>query len=424
MMDEVEAAGKVIDTQLLSEIIKAPVIPMVATRREGLQELIDTIKGPLPSPGTTRWVLNEDVQQAVNSLSDKLESIDGSLPEKRRTAESLRVLNNDLLLSYWETRSPDFFNAVKNTRKKLEEQSIAYNQAEVTGRYTWLDKVGRRITKTKEAAEARKLTNKLDSILLHRIWGPVIFIFILLLVFQSIFSWASPLMELIEIAISQLAVLTRSILPEGMFADLVVDGIIAGVGNVVIFLPQILFLFFFLSLMESTGYMSRSAFIMDRIMRRVGLSGGSVMPMMSAFACAVPAIMATRTMKSQKDRLLTVLVIPLMSCSARLPVYTLFIGAFIPATALFGPIGYQGLTMFLLYIFGTLTAFIAAGVLKKTISGPDSFFMLELPPYRAPQWKLIFWRMTERAKIFLVRAGRIIFFFLAFYSGLGLPFPK
>ncbi|MBX2818180.1 MAG: ferrous iron transport protein B [Rhodothermaceae bacterium] len=423
MMDEVEAGGTVLDIRLLSDILGAPIVPMVATRKQGLEDLRNLVKGSLPSPGATRWRLDEEVGTAILGLADELKKIDGSLTQKRREAECLRILNSDRLLDYWETRSPSFFKSVKDAREELDSKSVAYGQAEVRGRYSWLGQVARRVTKTQEAAEARKLTDRLDSVLLHRIWGPVIFVVLLLLVFQAIFSWATPFMDLIDAGISLLAGVVRTVLPEGMLADLLVDGVIAGVGNVVIFLPQILFLFFFLSLMESTGYMARSAFIMDRVMRRVGLSGGSVMPMMSAFACAVPAIMATRTMKSQRDRLLTILVIPLMSCSARLPVYTLFIGAFIPAATFFGPIGYQGLTMFSLYIFGTVVAFVAAAVLKKTISGPESFFMLELPPYRAPQWKLVFWRMVERAKIFLIRAGRIIFVF-SILLWFGATYPK
>ena len=309
MMDEVKASGTVIDTRILSEILGAPVVPMVATRKEGLNELINLVKGALPSPGATRWRLDEEVSTTIKQLAEELKAVDRSLSSKRREAESLRVLNSDRLLSYWEERSPAYYASVIAAREKLTKKEIAYSQAEVTGRYTWLGQVARRVTKTKEAAEARQFTDRLDSVLLHRIWGPVIFGALLLLVFQAIFSWATPLMDLIEAGISLLAGLVRTVLPEGMVADLLVDGVIAGVGNVVIFLPQILFLFFFLSLMESTGYMARSAFIMDRVMRRVGLSGGSVMPMMSAFACAVPAIMATRTMKSQRDRLLTVLVI-------------------------------------------------------------------------------------------------------------------
>src|SRR5690606_35892572 len=169
-------------------------------------------------------------------------------------------------------------------------------------------------------------------------------------------------------------------------------------------------LFFFLGPMEDTGYMARSAFIMDRVMRRVGLSGGSVVPLLSAFACAIPGIMAARTLDNHRDRIVTIMVTPLMSCSARLPVYTLFIAAFIPAGALFGVVGYQGLTMFLLYVLGTAMAFVAAWVLKRVVfKGTASMFVMELPPYRMPRMKQVLWRMVDRAKAFVVRAGRIIF---------------
>ena len=423
MMDEVEADGRVIDTTLLSGVLETPVVPMVATRKQGFEELVACITGPLPGPGKTRWRLDEAVKARVEHLSEQLATIAPGLSIQRRFAESLRVLNSDRLLAYWKADHPLFVASVLEARNALSDNEVAFGQAEVTGRYTWLERVAKRITKTQEEAAARKFTDRLDSIVVHRIWGPVLFAALLLLVFQAIFSWATPLMDLIEWSIGQLATLTRAVLPEGMASDLVVDGIIAGVGNVVIFLPQIMFLFFFLALMESTGYMARSAFIMDRVMRRFGLSGGSVMPLMSAFACAVPAIMATRTLSSQRDRLLTVLVVPLMSCSARLPVYTLFIAAFIPASTFFGPIGYQGLTMFLLYFFGTAMAFVAAAVLKRIIQTPDSFFMLELPPYRAPQWNIVFWRMLERAKLFLWRAGRIIFIF-SIILWFATAFPK
>lgn len=411
MMDEVEKAGLVIDTSLLSEMLGTPVVPMVATRKSGLAELKAVLEGPLPQPGKTHWKLQDEVKSAVTALADQLANIRPKLSEQRRQAESLRVLKSDRLLQHWEPISPSYCDAVRATRADLSTRHIAYSQAEVTGRYHWLGLVAKRATKKQREVAARRLTDKLDAILIHRAFGPLIFAGILLIVFQAIFSWATPLMDLIETGMIGLGGLVRSVLPAGMIADLMVDGVIAGVGNVIIFLPQILLLFFFLSLMESTGYMARSAFIMDRVMRRFGLSGGSVMPMMSAFACAVPAIMATRTMENQRDRLLTILVVPLLSCSARLPVYTLFIAAFIPATTLWGPISLQGATMLGLYIFGTVTAFFAAWVLRKIMKGPDSFFMLELPPYRAPQWKIVFYRMIERAKMFVLRAGKVIFFF-------------
>jgi len=411
MMDEVEKAGLVIDTRMLSEILGVPVVPMVATRKEGFEELKHALTAPLPPPGKTYWRLQKDVLAEVSTLAGTLRAQRQDLSEARSLAECLRILTSDRLLEGWKKRQPAFHQAVLDARTALNTKAVPYTQAEVTGRYAWLARVAVRVTKKDHEVEARKLTDRLDAILVHRAFGPLIFAGILLLVFQAIFTWATPFMDGIEQGVMALGGLVRDVVPAGMAADLLVDGVLAGVGNVVVFLPQILFLFFFLSLMESTGYMARSAFIMDRVMRRFGLSGGSVMPMMSAFACAVPAIMATRTMENQRERLLTIMVLPLLSCSARLPVYTLFIAAFIPATKVFGPIGYQGLTMLFLYVFGLVTAFGAAWVLKKILKGPDSFFMLELPPYRAPQWKMIFWRMYERAKMFVWRAGRVIFFF-------------
>ncbi len=411
MMDEVEKAGQVIDTRMLSEILGVPVVPMVATRKEGFEELKQALTAPLPAPGKTYWRLQEDVLAAVSTLAGTLRAQRPDLSEARSRAECLRILTSDRLLEGWKKRQPDFHQAVLDARAALIAQSVPYTQSEITGRYAWLARVSARVAKQQHEVDARKLTDRLDAILVHRAFGPLIFAGILLLIFQAIFTWATPFMDGIEQGVMALGGWLRSVVPAGLPADLLVDGVLAGVGNVVIFLPQILFLFFFLSLLESTGYMARSAFIMDRVMRRFGLSGGSVMPMMSAFACAVPAIMATRTMENQRERLLTIMVLPLLSCSARLPVYTLFIAAFIPATNVFGPIGYQGLTMLFLYVFGLVTAFGAAWVLKKILKGPDSFFMLELPPYRAPQWKMIFWRMYERAKMFVWRAGRVIFFF-------------
>jgi ferrous iron transport protein B len=411
MMDEVEASGQVIDAATLAEVLGVPVIPMVATRREGVDALKHALTVAPPPPGKTYWRLPAAVGESVEALSRVLHGFSPDLSPARCRAESLRVLTSDTLLEAWSGRHPDFHRAVLDARVSLERQAIAYGQAEVTARYEWLHRVAARVVKQKAVAEARRLTDRLDAVLVHRTFGPLLFAAILLIVFQTIFTWATPLMDGIEAGVGWLGGRIRASVPVGMMADLLVDGVLAGVGNVIVFLPQILLLFFFLSLMESTGYMARSGFIMDRVMRRFGLSGGSVMPMMSAFACAVPAIMATRTMENQRERLLTILVLPMLSCSARLPVYTLFIAAFIPATPIFGPIDYQGVTMFSLYFFGLVMAFGAAWAIKKIMKAPDSFFMLELPPYRAPQWRMIFWRMYERAKMFVWRAGRVIFFF-------------
>ena len=217
-------------------------------------------------------------------------------------------------------------------------------------------------------------------------------------------------MDVIESSVVSLGSAIRSSFPASMATDLIVDGVVTGVGNVVVFLPQILLLFFFLGLMEDTGYMARSAFIMDRLMSRVGLGGGSVVPLLSSFACAIPGIMAARTLANPKDRLITIMVAPLMSCSARLPVYTLFIAAFLPTGTVFGLITFQGLAMFSMYLLGTVMAFVASFVLKRIVfKGESSFFAMELPPYRMPRFKQIFWRMIDRSKAFVIRAGKIIF---------------
>ncbi len=423
MMDEVRASGTEIDISGLASELGVPVVPMVATRGEGYQELKNLLVDPPQPSGDPKWKLPRALDEGLDRVAESLAGIRPDYSLKRRRAESLRALVSERLLAHWEVEGTEFCASVRDLREEMKERRIFVSQAEVTGRYAWLGKVADRVTSKTGGSEPKSLSDRLDAVLLHRVLGPIIFAGVLLFVFQSIFSWATPVMDLIEQGMLSLGGLVRSIIPAGLVTDLLVDGVIAGVGNVLVFLPQILLLFFFLSLMESTGYMARSAFIMDKIMRQIGLSGGAVMPMMSGFACAIPAIMATRTMENQRDRLLTILVVPLISCSARLPVYTLFIAAFIPAETLLGPINYQGAAMFSLYMLGMVSAFVAAGVLRRILKGPDSFFVLELPPYRSPQLKLVLWRMYERAKIFVVNAGRIIFVF-SILLWFAASFPK
>jgi len=395
----------------LSSEIGCPVIPMIARKGEGLEELRRAILREKAAWTRSPFVLPETLKQGLESLYPVLAKLWPGASRAVVETECLRVLVNNRLLDHWLDENRPFQEAVVEVRARLDAAGINPAQAEVEARYAFLRRIARVVIHRAGAMNGDSQTDRIDKVLLHRVLGPVLFSGLLLLVFQSVFSWATPAMDLIESGMLSLGALARSLMPVGMGTDLLVDGVIAGVGNVIVFLPQILLLFFFLSLMESTGYMARSAFIMDKLMRSVGLSGGSVMPMMSALACAVPAIMATRTMENPKDRLLTILIVPFMSCSARLPVYTLFIAAFIPAIPLFGPIGLQGATMFGLYFLGTLAAFIAAAALGRILKVEKSSFVMELPPYRAPQWKLVVWRMWERALMFLTTAGKIIFFF-------------
>ncbi|MCK6370854.1 MAG: ferrous iron transporter B, partial [Gammaproteobacteria bacterium] len=230
-------------------------------------------------------------------------------------------------------------------------------------------------------------------------------------VFQAVFSWATPLMDLIDAATSWLAETVRATLPEGAIASLIVDGAIAGVGSVIIFLPQIMILFAFIILLEDTGYMPRVAFMIDRLMRLCGLSGQSFIPMLSSFACAVPGIMATRVIPERRDRLATILAAPFMTCSARLPVYALLIGAFVPDQRyLGGMINLQGLVLLGLYLLGIVGGVATAFLMKRTLlRGPTPTFLIELPPYRLPNLRSVLLRLLERGRIFLVRAGTVIF---------------
>jgi ferrous iron transport protein B len=252
-------------------------------------------------------------------------------------------------------------------------------------------------------------SEKIDKILTHSFLGPIIYVVILYFIFQSVFTWATIPMNYIDNTISSLGTYIYSIMPEGIFRSLIVDGIITGVGAVIIFLPQILFLMFLMAILEDTGYMTRVTFIMDRFMKKIGLHGKSILPIMTGYACAIPGIIATRTIDSWKERLITILILPLISCSARLPVYTLMISAFIPDIYIYNFINLQGFMMVGMYFLGTITAFILAKVFSKFLSEKsNSTFVIELPPYRVPIFKSVFKQVYNRGKLFLIDAGKII----------------
>ncbi len=427
MMDTAEQSGLRMDPERLSRLLGVPVIPMVASRGEGVDELRNVLTRPLAPPPPRQWHLMPEVEEAVQKLAKELKQLIPDKPESWYFSEALRALTSDQLLTYWKDREPAFYQAVLQAREPLQAKQIPYEQAEVMGRYAWLGSIVSEAT-TRQNHTTRSLTDRIDAILTHRVWGLLIFLGILLVIFQAVFAWAVPFMDMIEQGTEYLANWVRASMAPGLLRDLITDGAIAGVGAVAVFLPQILLLFFFLGLLEDTGYMARAAFIMDRIMSRVGLSGKSVVPLLSGYACAIPGIMATRTIDNHYDRLVTILVIPLMSCSARLPVYTLFISTFIPNKHVLGILNLQGLTLFGLYFLGTAMAFVAAYVLKKfVVKGSTSIFVMELPPYRLPQWKTVVWRMIERSQLFVTRAGKIIFsmsiviWFLATFPRTELP---
>ncbi|WP_417461464.1 ferrous iron transporter B [Kordiimonas sp.] len=273
-------------------------------------------------------------------------------------------------------------------------------------------RAARKIAKDVTLSEGigHRTTRVLDNVLLNPIVGPIVLFGILFLMFQAVFAWAEAPMGWIEDSIMILQGLASSALPDNWLLSFINDGILAGVGAVIVFFPQIIILFAFILVLESSGYMARAAFLMDKLMASVGLNGRAFIPLLSSFACAIPGIMAARTISDQKDRLTTILIAPLMTCSARLPVYTLIIAAFIPNTDIWGGmVGLQGLVMFTLYMAGIVFALIVAAVMKRTITkGESQTFMLELPKYQPPHWRFVLVGLYERCRVFLRRAGTII----------------
>ncbi len=286
-------------------------------------------------------------------------------------------------------------------------ESARANQ-KIFARYNFISDVFQETVKQSENFE-KSATEKIDGILTHKFFGLLILVGILLLVFQTIFSWANLPMELLEQGFGALGGFIREQMSEGILTDLIVDGIIAGVGGVLVFLPQILLLFLFISILEDTGYMARAAFLLDKLMSRVGLHGKAFLPLMSSFACAIPGIMAARTIENPKDRLTTILIAPFMSCSARLPVYTLMIAAFFSGQTVFGFISLGAVLMLAMYALGIFAAVFAAFILKRTLlKSPPPPFVMELPPYRLPNLRTVLQNMFQRVGLFVKRAGTII----------------
>jgi ferrous iron transport protein B len=408
MIDAAEAVGMSVSADELARELGAPVIETAASSGRGIAALRDAIGGSLPPPPRRCWHLDSLVQPAVDALADRLGEELPDLSPQQRFSDALRALTCDSAAFFEAHHTDSFWREVAKARAELDASGIDHQRAEVVSRYRWITPMVARVA-TRRASEHKTWTDRIDAVVTHRIAGPILFFLLLGVIFQSVFAWAVPAMEAIDGGVTSFGSAVGQAMPEGPVRGLLVDGVIAGVGAVIIFLPQILILFFFLGLLEDTGYMARAAFIMDRVMNRIGLSGRSVVPLLSGFACAIPGIMGARTIENQRDRLVTILVIPLMTCSARLPVYALLIAAFIPTGRLFGVIGYQGLTLLVMYALGIGLAVGAAWVLKRfIIKGERSLFVMELPPYRMPRMRDVLWRMFERSKIFLARAGTII----------------
>ena len=324
-------------------------------------------------------------------------------------AEALLILSNEKALASSLQHYPaPIQEAVAAARGRLDAAGIDWRGATIEGRYLGVAAIQRAVT-TELAPPGENFSDRLDRVLTHKVWGTLIFLAIMALMFQSIFTFARIPMDALQTGVDWLGHAVGSLIPPGDLNSLLVDGVIAGVGAVVVFLPQILLLFLFIGFLEDTGYMARAAFLMDRLMSKVGLHGKSFIPMLSSFACAIPGIMATRTIESPKDRLVTILVAPLMSCSARLPVYTLLIAACIPNLTVLGFLKLPGLTMLAMYLLGIVVALLMAWLFKKTLlKGETPMLIMELPPYKRPLLRVVVRHMWDRSKLFLRRAGTVI----------------
>ena len=408
----------------LSRFLGVPCVATDARHGKGLNELVRAIDGALDAP--PRSALRIRYPEA---LEQDLAQVASALPAAWSENEA-----RARALSLWALTSIEADDELRGIDPGLRERSLSVraragsrdlDQEVIATRYALIDREIPKLTPRLERhPKKRKASERVDRVLLHPVFGFAIFVALMLVMFQSLFSWSDPAIRLIEFCSTSVASFVEGHVPASLLRDLLTKGIIGGVGNVVVFLPQILLLFFFIGILEDSGYMARVAFLMDRIMKALGLHGRAFVPMLSGFACAVPAILATRTMERQRDRLLTMLVVPLMTCSARLPVYTLIIGALFPPSRLYGFLPVQGLLMIAMYLFSTTITLISAGVLGRTaVKGRRIPLILELPPYRMPSLTGTLRMMVQRAAMFLREAGTGILIFTVLLWGL-LSFPR
>lgn len=364
---------------------------------------------------------NEGIEALKNLIANYKEvsvspCINASEIDKDYFENLQKAFPNQLLYKLWLVITQDVnfgktdrneIEAVANFKTKSKADLKRLQQKETIKRYQFINNVLKK-GQTINTAQAKDLRSKLDRVLTHKVWGYAIFFFILLIIFQAIYDWSSVPMDFIDNTFASLSEWTKTQLPQGAFTNLLAEGIIPGLGGIVIFIPQIAFLFLFISVLEESGYMSRVVFLMDRVMRRFGLSGKSVVPLISGTACAIPAIMATRNIESWKERLITILVTPFTTCSARLPVYLIIISLIIPEGRIFG-LGFQALTLMLLYLIGFGTAVLAAYILNKVLKiKSKTFFVVEMPNYKLPLFKNVALTVIEKTKSFVFGAGKII----------------
>jgi ferrous iron transport protein B len=400
-----------IDVPALSRRLGVAVIAVQANRRRGIEELKDALVAAVAL----------EVSAPENPMPTEFQRHTGELAKSINAGRENPVPNfliERLLLDNDGYLERELLNGdanggadrLKRARESLAAAGMPVPAVEAMARYDWVARTLRGVVQRRNDHQPT-ISDRIDAVLTHKFLGSVIFVVVMALVFSSIFVWANPLMNLIDDAIGWVGSLVKANMADGPLRSLLVDGVIGGVGAVLLFLPQILILFFFIAVLEDCGYMARAAFLMDRLMAGVGLSGKSFIPLLSSFACAIPGIMATRVIENRRDRLATILIAPLMSCSARLPVYVILIGAFVPSQKyLGGLVGLQGLTLLAMYSVGVVTAIAVAWILKRTLlRGETPPFVLELPSYKLPALRTVVYRMLEQAWGFIARAGTVIF---------------
>ena len=402
MGDAADKSGISVDVDALSELLGVPVCKVVATTGAGLEhlrEMIGELPGFTPPKPIAVW---QELADAAKELAD---GATGDI----RYAELERLLidgDHDSHAGITTRLCPDARGRLDEVRSRLFENDPAIAR-DARIRYAWVrEKIG---TVQQSTSRLINWRTRMTDFLNQPVPGTVGLFVVMAIVFQAVFAWATPIMDLIDGATSTLGGMVFAQLGDTALASLIADGVIAGVGSVVIFLPQILILFLFIILLEDSGYLARAAYLMDRTMRSVGLSGQSIIPMISSFACAVPGIMATRVIPNRRDRIATILAAPFMTCSARLPIYALMIAAFVPATRV-GFLNLQGLVLFGLYVFGIVMGILTALLMRKTtLRGPKPPFALMLPEFRRPNLQTVMIQLLGRAKVFLRRAGTVIF---------------
>ncbi len=410
MMDEARALGLEIDVAALAEALGAAVVPIAASKHEGLDALRESVGALLRSHAAgspiARWpeLLERDVAVVDAAAREAFPSL-GANVTRAYAAWALLSVGGDELVGVPEAVR----SAVAEVRERAAADGRDLDREIIEARYARVDAIVARAVR--ESPEPKvTVTERIDRVLTHPFSGLAVFALVMFAVFEALFSWSEPMIELVEAAITATQDLVTASLPAGPFTDLLRDGVIAGVGNVVVFVPQIALLFLFITFLEDSGYLARVAFVIDRVMSGVGLHGRAFVPLLSGFACAVPAVLSTRTIENRRDRIITMMALPLMSCSARLPIYVLVIATvFAGAPRVLGIFSVGAFALFSMYALSVVATLGAATVLRRTVlRGPRPTLLLELPPYRLPTAQNVLRAVAQRVRSFLVDAGTII----------------